>query len=166
MAHVLEPELLTREAFAPFGEVIEAEGARHYPINDGTTQRFHDLARVDVAAQDGVALISIFRGSARPPPIRLSLMERHPLGTQAFYPLSHHPWLVVVATGDDPLDADALLCFAAGGRQGVSYRAGVWHHPLLVLESVQDFLVVDRGGPGDNLEERRFAPGDPVLIAL
>ncbi len=166
MASVLDPRPLTREAFAPFGEVIETEGAHHYPINDGTTTRFHDLARVDVAAAGGLALISIFRGTARPRPIRLSLMERHPLGTQAFYPLASHPWLVVVSRCDDPLDRDGLECFAAGGHQGVNYARGVWHHPLLVLEREQDFLIVDRGGPGDNLEERRFAPGDAVIVSV
>ncbi len=166
MAHVLDPRPLTREAFAPFGEVIETAGAQSYPINEGTTTRFHDLARVDVTAEGGQPLISIFRGTARPRPIRLSLMERHPLGTQAFYPLEPHPWLVVVAAGDDPLDADALHCFAASGHQGVNYARGVWHHPLLVLEPLQDFFIVDRGGPGDNLEERRFAPGDAVIVSM
>ena len=166
MALVLDPRPLTREAFAPFGEVIETEGANHYPINEGTTTRFHDLARVDVAAGDGRPLISIFRGLARPQPIRLALMERHPLASQAFYPLSDHPWLVVVAAGDDPLVRDNLVCFAASGRQGVNYARGVWHHPLLVLEPSQDFLIVDRGDLGGNLEERRFTPGDAVLISV
>ncbi len=166
MALVLDPRPLTRDAFAAFGEVIETEGAHHYPINEGTTTRFHDLARVDVAAGDGKPLISIFRGRARPRPIRLTLMERHPLGTQAFFPLTNHPWLVVVSSRDDPLERDGLLCFAAGGHQGVNYARGVWHHPLLVLEPMQDFLIVDRGGPGDNLEERHFPPGDAVLISV
>jgi ureidoglycolate lyase len=165
MAHVIEPRPLTRDDFAPFGEVIETEGARHYPINEGTTTRFHDLASIDVASEGGTPLVSIFRATARPKPIRLWLMERHPLGSQAFFPLADHGWLVVVAQGDDPLDPGSLRCFAAHGRQGVNYRAGVWHHPLLVLEPAQDFLVIDRGGPGDNLEERRFPAGDPVIVS-
>ena len=41
---------LTRAAFEPFGDVIELDGAQHFPINGGTTERFHDLARVDVGA--------------------------------------------------------------------------------------------------------------------
>jgi len=166
MAFVLDPRPLTREAFAPFGDVIEIEGARHYPINEGTTTRFHDLAEVDVEAQGGKPLISIFRATARPCPIRLWLMERHPLASQAFYPLSDHDWLVVVASGDDPLARDNLICFTASGRQGVNYRRGVWHHPLLVLEPTHDFLIVDRGGPGENLEEHQFPHGDPVLVSV
>ncbi len=166
MAFVLDPHPLTREAFFPFGEVIETAGARSYPINEGTTTRFHDLAEVNVGAQDGRPLISIFRATARPRPIRLWLMERHPLASQAFYPLSDHPWLVVVASGDNPLIGDNLVCFTATGQQGINYRCGVWHHPLLVLEPTQDFLIVDRGGPGENLEEQPFASGDPVLVSV
>lgn len=166
MAFVLDPRPLTREAFAPFGEVIATEGAHSYPINEGTTTRFHDLADVDVATEGGRPLISIFRATARPRPIRLWLMERHPLGSQAFYPLSDHDWLVVVAAGDDALASENLVCFTASGRQGVNYRRGVWHHPLLVLEPAQDFLIVDRGGPGENLQEQHLSGGDPVLVSV
>ena len=93
----LPVEPLTRAAFAPFGDVIETAGARHYPINEGTTERFHDLARVDVAAEGGRPLINIFRTLPAPLPIRLRMMERHPLGSQAFVPLDGADFLVVVA---------------------------------------------------------------------
>ncbi len=147
----LEP--LTRLAFRPFGEVIEARGRTSYAINGGTTDRFHDLAPVDVQAGGGRALISIFR--ARPvlePPI-IRMLERHPLGSQAFVPLSGRPYLVVVAQPGSPLDPETLRAFLAGADQGVSYARGTWHHPLLALEAESDFLVIDRGGPGDNCDE-------------
>ncbi len=153
MSAVLSPEPLTKDAFAPFGDVIEMAGAHHYPINQGTTERYHNLANVDVASQDGQPLISIFRGQPRPMPIELVLMERHPLGTQAFYPLQDRDWLLVVSVASDPRDIDGLRAFRATGVQGVNYARNVWHHPLLVLEPDSDFLIVDRGGPGDNLEE-------------
>jgi ureidoglycolate lyase len=84
------------------------------------------------------------------------MLERHPLGSQAFMPLSDHDWLVVVASGnidDSAPDFDSLVCFRARGGQGVSYDRGTWHHPLLVLEKTQDFLVMDRSGDGHNLDE-------------
>ena len=94
----LEIEPLTREAFAPFGDVIACdEAARHFAINEGTTERFHDLARVDVADGKGRALINIFRAQPRELPMTLTMMERHPLSSQAFIPLSKRPYLVVVA---------------------------------------------------------------------
>jgi ureidoglycolate lyase len=143
-------ESLTREAFAPFGEVIETAGAESFPINEGTTTRFHALAAAD-PGPDGQAIVSIFRGTRRPEPIAIQMLERHPLGSQAFMPLAPYDWLVVVA--EQP-EAAALRCFRAHGEQGVNYARGVWHHPLLVLVPVHDFLVVDRAGPGENLEER------------
>ncbi|HSM20310.1 MAG TPA: ureidoglycolate lyase, partial [Hyphomicrobiales bacterium] len=102
MAITLTPQPLTRAAFASFGEVIETEGSRHCPINAGLAERFHDLANIDVAAEGGRPLLSIFRGQPRPVPLRLTLMERHPLGSQAFFPLHDREWIVVVDSGPSP----------------------------------------------------------------
>ncbi|SIT42010.1 Ureidoglycolate lyase [Paraburkholderia piptadeniae] len=150
--NTLRIERLTREAFAPFGDVIELEGARHYPINEGTTERYHDLAKVDVSTQGGRPLINVFRAQPRSWPIDIVMMERHPLGSQAFVPLSDAPYLIVVAPAGE-LDPTKLRAFLTRGWQGVNYAKGVWHHPLLALERVSDFLVVDRGGEGQNCDE-------------
>ncbi len=152
----LTVEPLTREAFREFGDVIEIDGAESFPINEGTTTRYHDLADVDVASEAGVPLISIFRGLARPAPIEVRMMEHHPLGSQAFYPLQNHAYLVVVAPRGGPVGPGNLRAFRAAGDQGVNYRRGVWHHPLLALRDGHDFLVVDRGGEGDNCVEHHF----------
>ena len=151
---MLPVELLTASAFAPFGQVIQTDGAEQIMINEGTTTRFHDLANIDVGANGGAgggrAILSIFRGTRRPDPIAIRMMERHPLGSQAFMPLAAHDWLVVVAptNGDDSApDFARLRCFRAPGTIGVNYDRNVWHHPLLVLQPEQDFLIIDRAGP-------------------
>ena len=159
MTRTLNISPLTAAAFAPFGEVIEMAGAEHFPINQGTTERYHDLAKLDLNAVGGKSIVSIFETQPRPLPIKLDLMERHPLGSQAFYPLQDRDWLIVVAGDPDPVDIDApdnLRAFRANGRQGVNYARNVWHHPLLVLDSDSRFLIVDRKGPGNNLEEIVF----------
>jgi ureidoglycolate lyase len=149
----LKAQPLTREAFAPFGDVIGTDGARHYPINNGTTERYHDLAKVDVGSGDGRPLISIFVGQPFTPPVAIQMMERHPLGSQAFMPLDNRPYLVAVApNGPDDRPGEPLV-FLATGMQGVSYAPNTWHHPLISLEAESRFLVVDRGGEGANLEE-------------
>jgi ureidoglycolate lyase len=151
-------EALTRDAFAPFGDVIEACNAvRHFPINDGSTERYHDLATIDLDSA-GRAIISIFRGQPRALPFAIAMMERHPLGSQAFIPLNDRPYLVAVAPRGESFSQADIRVFLARGGQGVNYAAGVWHHPLLALEAVSDFLIVDRAGPGDNCEERELAP--------
>ena len=160
MSRKLTIEPLTRESFAPFGQIIETERADHYFINQGTTTRFHRLATAETG-DEGRAIISIFRGTPRSRPITITMLERHPLGSQAFIPLSNDDWLIVVS---DRPEISALRCFRATGSQGVQYAKGVWHHPLLVIESSQDFLVVDREGPGNNLEELTLPQGAKIEI--
>ncbi|HEX8620933.1 MAG TPA: ureidoglycolate lyase [Allosphingosinicella sp.] len=155
------PEPLTAQAFAPFGSVIEAsDAAVRLDINDGHAIRYDRLAEVDVD-DGGSAVVSLFR--ARPlAEAVLRGFERHPLGSQTFFPLSGRPYLVAVAPPGD-FDPAGIRLFRAGGHQGVHYRKGVWHHFLLVLDE-SDFLVVDRAGPGDNCEEVELAPGDEIRV--
>lgn len=159
----LKIEQLSRSAFAPFGDVIDCEGGQHYQINDGFAERYHDLAKVDVAADGGRPLINIFRAKPRTLPLRIQMMERHPLSSQAFVPLMPRTFLVVVAAAGATPTAQDLRCFRTHGLQGVNYAAGTWHFPLVALETEQDFLVVDRGGPGKNCDEVDI-PGD-VFVA-
>jgi ureidoglycolate lyase len=154
------PLPLTREAFRPFGDVIDMDGASPIVINQGFAERFNDLAFVDVAAEGGVTNVSLFLGTPRTAPIEIRLMERHPLGSQLFFPLQDRPWLVLVA--EDVHDADSYRAFRASGRQGVNYARNVWHHPLLVLDPGSRFLIVDRKGAGNNLEEV-WLPPDRIL---
>nr|WP_210308892.1 ureidoglycolate lyase [Ochrobactrum sp. CM-21-5] len=151
---VVEP--LTKTAFAPFGDVIEIEGAELRLINNGTTERYHDLARVEAAGTEARVLVNIFRGQSFVAPIDIVMMERHPYGSQAFIPLNGRPFLVVVAEDADGKPATPRV-FRARGDQGVNYLRNVWHHPLLALEQKSDFLVVDRAGREDNLEEFFFS---------
>ena len=150
----LRPEPLTAAAFAPFGDVIAPGQGELMRINEGTTERFHDLAQVDVATEGGRTLINIFRGQPRPQPIAIRMLERHPLGSQAFVPLAKQAYFVVVAP--PAFEAADIRCFLVEDGAGVNYARGTWHHPLLVCDPDSDFLVIDRGGPGDNLEEFWF----------
>jgi ureidoglycolate lyase len=152
MTDALTVKPLTKEGFAPFGDVLEIEGAERRLINAGTCTRFHALAGVQTLGDGARAIVSLFRAQPTSLPTRLSMMERHPLGSQAFWPLSGGDWLVVVAP-DENGKPGAPVVFRAGSHQGVCYAPNVWHHPLLALEHVSDFLVVDRDGPGLNLEE-------------
>jgi ureidoglycolate lyase len=149
--HRISTAPLTKAAFAPYGEVVEREGADLVTINQGFATRVNDLAQIDVAAGGASVNVSLFVAKARPLPIDVKLMERHPLGSQLFFPLQDRPWLVLVCS--DPLVTATYRAFEASGRQGVNYARNVWHHPLLVLTDEERFLVVDRKGEGNNLEE-------------
>ena len=154
---VLTPEPLTPEGFAPFGQVIEADPGKAMTINDGFTTRFHHLAEVETGAS--TPILSIFRG--RPRPAVIDMLERHPKGTQAFVPLGGRPWLAVCArTPDAPLRA-----FLCRGDQGLQYGRGVWHFPLLTL-AAQDFLVVDREAPENNVDLVSLPRPAEILLPL
>lgn len=161
----INPIPLTSENFAEFGDVIETgEQVQSFAINDGYTQRFHDLANVDVSSNNGRPLINIFRSTPLVQPIAIKMMERHPLSSQAFIPLSNQPYLVVVAPKGE-FKVEKLSVFIASKSQGVNYHAGTWHHYCLALHQVSDFLVVDRGGEGDNCDVISL-PGDLVIKTI
>ena len=152
-------ERLTAAAFAPFGAVIEASGEPDRVINAGLCGRWHDLALLDV---EGRAGISLFLAEPRALPHRVDLVERHPLGSQAFVPMTEHPFLVIVAEGQG--EPGPLRAFLAGAGQGVCYGRGVWHGVLTPLHAPGRFAVVDRVSDGANLEERRLAPAVTVVV--
>ena len=150
----MQVQPLTAAAFSPFGDVIEANGSvEQFAINQGYTQRYHNLASIDVSAHQGQPGISIFRSTPLPLPLSLDLLERHPLASQAFMPLGNEPYLVVVAPPGE-LDETAISVFLAQPSQGVNYHAGTWHHFCLALNTISDFLVVDRIGDGHNCDEQ------------
>jgi ureidoglycolate lyase len=163
---MLAVEPLSAAAFAPFGDVVEAStGRRHFSINGGFAERYHDLAHIDVSSGGGRPIVSIFRAQPRTLPMQLLLLERHPLGSQCFMPLSALPYLVVVCKAGPEPDRSRIRCFRAAPGQGVNYACGTWHHPLLALHAPGDFLVIDRGGRPEqaNCDEYPLG-GTPVWI--
>ena len=145
---------LSETTFAPFGDVIEAAG-NSFPINGGMCDRFHDLARIEVAGDGARVGISVGWGRPYPTPHRFDLVERHPFGSQAFVPMTADPFLVVVAPDEDGRPG-APLAFLTAPGQGVNYLRGVWHGVLTPIGKPAPFLIVDRVGGGPNLEEFRY----------
>lgn len=150
MSRIIFTEPLTATAFAPFGDVLEVAGPPDKMINQGLCGRFHDRAKLDFA--DARAGISIFHAQPRSLPYSLDLVERHPEGSQAFIPMSQHPFLVIVTT--DPRATPRA--FLTNGAQAINLHRGTWHGVLTPLHAPGLFAVVDRIGPTANLEEHHF----------
>ena len=163
-ARVLRPIPLTAERFAPYGDVIAAGSGERGAMNAARFERFDDLADIDVDRTGGAHVaISIARcRTATALPYRFDMVERHPLGSQAFVPLGGFRFIVVVAPPGESVEADELAAVATDGRQGLNYHRGTWHMPLIALEAGQEFLIVDRAGGGANCEERVLA--EPVVL--
>ena len=153
---VLTAQPLTADAFAPYGDVIAASGQASTittTINQGMGGRCSDLARVDVTADGGRAAISVICCIPESLPINLRLMERHPLGSQAFVPLNGQRYVVVVAPAGAPPACADLRAFLCRGDQGINYHRGIWHHPMLALDRACEFAEFHRAGPGANCDE-------------
>ena len=150
---------LPAEAFAPFGDVLDTSGAPDKLINEGLCGRYHDRARLDF--EDGRAGVSLFQAEPRSLPLELRMMERHPIGSQAFIPMSLDPYQVIVApdAGGTP---GGPLAFRTAPGQGVNYHRGTWHGVLTPISRPGIFAVIDRIGEGANLVEHWF--DRPYLI--
>jgi ureidoglycolate lyase len=149
---VLDAQPLTVEAFAPYGDVIAARGEAS-TINQGMGGRCSELAQVDLTADGGRAAISVIRCVPESLPIELRLMERHPLGSQAFVPLNGQRYVVVVAPAGAPPKREDLRAFLCRGDEGINYHRSVWHHPMLALDRPCEFAEFHRAGPGNNCDE-------------
>jgi len=148
----LTPVPLTSERFAPYGDVIGASAEQSDAMNADRFERFDDLCGIDIA-DGGHVSVSIARcRAATSLPYRLDMVERHPLGSQAFVPLSPCRMLVVVAPPGESVEAEDLRAFVSNGRQGINYRLGTWHMPLIAFKAGQQFLIIDRGGNEPNCE--------------
>lgn len=159
MSRIITIEPLTGEAFAPFGDVLWFDGTPDKLINQGLCKRYHDRAMIDTS--DAKVGISLFDAKARTLPYELTLLERHPLGSQAFLPMTEHPFLVIVAP-DNGGTPGQPLAFITKPHMGVNFHANIWHGVLTPLSAPGRFAVIDRIGEGANLEE--FWLKEPYII--
>ncbi len=160
----LRAEPLSGDRFAPYGQVIETSRDGAEAMNAARFERFDDLCDVDLI-DDGRVSVSIAR--CRTPttlPLQLDMLERHPLGSQAFIPLSPCKIVIVVAPPGEAVDTSALRAFVTNGRQGFNYRRGTWHMPLISFAAGQEYLIIDRGGKDANCE--RHTLDDAVVLQL
>jgi ureidoglycolate lyase len=150
---ILKPLPITLERFAPFGDVVGASSKQRSAMNDARFERFDDLLKIEVD-DAGRPAVSIARSRAATAlPYRFDTVERHPLGSQAFIPLARFKFIVVVAAAAESVEAADLEAFVTNGSQGINYRRGTWHMPLIALAEGDEFLIIDRSGTGHNCDQ-------------
>ena len=155
---------LTSTAFFQYGDVIEMDRITAQPMNRGMAERYHALASIETYGDKARAVISLVNSRCYEMPHVIDLVERHPLGSQAFIPLDDTPFIVIVAPSGEQVSTDSLQAFQTNGRQGINYRAGVWHGPLFTPFGDMPFVCVDREGDGNNCQEWHFDDGDQRSI--
>ena len=150
MEKIISPEPINNLNFSEFGEVITTKNIKPLEINNGYAQRFDGIANLDTKEQNGETTISIFSALKRNFPMKIDMMEKHPLGSQAFIPMKETTFLVLVAPKGEKPVIEKIKSFIVPPGNGVNYKAGTWHFPLISTEDM-NFLVVDRKGLGNNL---------------
>ena len=150
MEVVIKPKKITKENFAKFGDVISSHNINPVDINNGYAKRFDNLADINISKNDGTAIVSIFSALKRSFPMKIDMMEKHPLGSQAFIPMKETNFIAFVAPPGDKPEISKIESFIVSPGIGINYKPGIWHFPLISTENM-NFLVVDRKGAGDNL---------------
>ena len=130
--------------------MITTKDIKPLEINNGYAKRYDGIANLNTSSDNGETTISIFSALKRNFPMKIDMMEKHPLGSQAFIPMKETTFLVFVAPKEEKLDLNKIEAFIIPPVIRVNYNPGTWHFPLISTEDM-NFLVVDRKGSGNNL---------------
>ena len=150
MDKIIIPKTITKENFSKFGDMITTKDIKPLDINNGYAKRYDDIAKINTSKDNGETTISIFSALKRTFPMKIDMMEKHPLGSQAFIPMKETTFIAFVAPNGDKPDLNKIEAFIIPPGIGINYNPGIWHFPLISTEDM-NLLVVDRKGSGDNL---------------
>ena len=153
---------ITKKNFSKFGQLINTSKKNPININDGYAKRFDDLINIDTSKKKGKAIVSIFNAKKRSFPIKIDMIEKHPVGSQAFIPMEDTKFLVFVAPKGHKPNINKIQSFLVPKQTGVNYKAGIWHFPLISMKNM-NFLIVDRKGKGNNLVIYKFKKDKIIL---
>ena len=162
MEKIIKPIKINRSNFAMYGDLISADDISPIDINAGYAKRFDNLANLNTSKNEGKAIVSIFSALKRTFPMTVDMMEKHPLGSQAFIPMKETTFLAFVAPPGDFPDVSKIQSFIIPPKSGINYKPGIWHFPLISTEDT-DFLVIDRKGRGENLIIHKFEKDKIIL---
>ena len=155
MKTIIKPIKITRKNFATYGDLISSDDIKPMDINAGYAKRFDNLANINTSKDEGKTIVSIFSAVKRTFPMKIDMMEKHPLGSQAFIPMKETTFLSFVAPPAESPDISKIQSFIIPPKIGINYKPGIWHFPLISTEDT-NFLVIDRKGKGKNLITHRF----------
>ena len=162
MKITINPKPITKENFSKFGDMITTADIKPIEINEGYAKRFDGIANLNTSKDNGETTICIFSALKRSFPMKIDMMEKHPLGSQAFIPMKQTTFLVLVAPEGEKPDLNKIEAFIVPQEIGVNYNPGTWHFPLIATEDM-NFLVVDRKGSGDNLVIENLEKEEVIL---
>ena len=151
----IKPKKINKINFSKFGQVIDTSKKKYFRINNGYAKRYDNLGKINTSLNKGRTIVSIFSAKKRKFPMKVDMMEKHPLGSQAFVPMKETSFLVFVAPKGNKPDLKKIQSFRIPKQTGINLNPGIWHFPLISTKDM-NFLVVDRKGKGNNLIIHKF----------
>ena len=162
MEKIIKPVKISRSNFSLYGDLVSTDDIKPMNINEGYAKRFDNLVNLDTSKDSGKTIVSIFSALKRTFPMKIHMMEKHPLSTQAFIPMKETTFLAFVAPSGESPEIDKIQSFIIPPKMGINYKSGIWHFPLISTENI-NFLVIDRKGSGDNLIIHKFEKEKIIL---
>jgi len=162
MEKIIKPIKINRSNFGAYGDLISTDDMDPMDINAGYAKRFDNLANLNTSKDEGKTIVSIFSALKRTFPMTVDMMEKHPLGSQAFIPMKETTFLCFVAPKGESPEINKIQSFIVPPKNGINYKPGIWHFPLISTEDI-NFLVIDRMGKGENLVIHKFEKEKIIL---
>ena len=162
MEKIIKPVKISRSNFSLYGDLVSTDDIKPMNINEGYAKRFDNLVNLDTSKDSGKTIVSIFSALKRTFPMKIHMMEKHPLSTQAFIPMKETTFLAFVAPSGKSPEIDKIQSFIIPPKTGINYKPGIWHFPLISTEDT-NFLVIDRKGRGENLIIHKFEKEKIIL---
>ena len=162
MKIIIKPKKINNKNFKKFGDLISTRKRKPIKINNGYANRYDNLCKINTSTKNGNTIVSIFSAKKRRFPMNIKMMEKHPLGSQAFIPMKECTFLVFVAPRGEKPNVKKIESFIVPKQTGINYKPGIWHFPLISKKKM-NFLVVDRKGKGNNLEIHNFKKEKIIL---
>ena len=162
MKIIIKPKKINGKNFKKFGDLISTRKRRPIKINNGYANRYDNLCKINTSTKNGNTIVSIFSAKKRKFPMNIKMMEKHPLGSQAFIPMKESTFLVLVAPRGGKPKVKKIESFIVPKQTGINYKPGIWHFPLISKKKM-NFLVVDRKGKGNNLVIHNFKKEKIIL---
>ena len=164
MKIIIKPKKITQKNFKKFGDLISTRKIKPINVNNGYAKRFNNLCKINTSLKKGNTIMSIFSAKKRKFPMKIDMMEKHPLGSQAFVPMSETKFLVFVAPKGKKPNTKKIESFIVPKLNGINYKPGIWHFPLISTKNM-NFLVIDRkGGTGNNLVIHSFKKNEKISL--
>ena len=162
MEKIVKPIKISRSNFDAYGDLISTNDINPIDVNAGYAKRFDNLVNIDTSKDGGKTIVSIFSALKRTLPMKIDMMEKHPLGSQAFIPMKETTFLTFVAPAGESPEISKIQSFIIPPKIGINYKPGIWHFPLISTEDT-NFIVIDRKGSGENLIIHKFEKEKIIL---